>query len=122
MEVKYEGHSDTHLSLQKHSIGEHYPLVISYMGNPNETNEPGTGWYVWHALTGVKTGLRFRKAADAGEYASDILEGKYPRTYARVFRQPHPYNKPTLAKQEALVADGAAVGHTLYSLLYGGRA
>ncbi len=76
-----KGHSAVQGGLRGHSIGETYPIAVSYKG------VPGHGyWYTWHALSGTEFGqhksaalahaeaVALKEALDSIEYLQPVHE------------------------------------------------
>lgn len=75
------GHSAVQGGLRGHSIGETYPITISYRGLPDHGY-----WYVWNALNGDEFGEYksaalahakaqvIKQAMDSIEYITEVID------------------------------------------------
>lgn len=64
MSYVIKGHSSMQGGLRGHSIGEDYPITVSYKGIIGEGH-----WYVWNALTGYVYASEFTTSACAHAFA-----------------------------------------------------
>lgn len=81
---KQLAHSAAHGGLMEKSIGEIYPLTVSFRGDPNSDSP---GWYVWHTLTGRGSSLSFQTPHEAEEYAKTVMSSPDCGVYRYLFQK-----------------------------------